>query len=58
MNSIIESQWGILLSVLGTNIWSGQLPQLYDSEAIAWGALRYGRYTSFLIINSLAVFFV
>ena len=39
MNSIIDSQFEILLSVQGTNIWSGQQPQQYNSQAIAWGGL-------------------
>ena len=42
MNSIIDNQWSILLSVQGTNIWSGQQPQQYNSQAVAWGGLRYG----------------
>ena len=37
MNTIIDNQWNILLSVQGTNIWSGQQPQQYNSQAIAWG---------------------
>ena len=41
MNSIIDNQWSILLSVQGTNIWSGQQPQQYNSQAVAWGGL-YG----------------
>ena len=41
MNSIIDNQWDILLSVQGTNIWSGQQPQQYNSQAVAWGGLRY-----------------
>lgn len=41
MNSIIDNQRDILLSVEGTNIWSGQQPQQYNSQAIAWGGLRY-----------------
>ncbi|KAF8447559.1 OPT oligopeptide transporter protein-domain-containing protein [Boletus edulis BED1] len=41
MNSIIDSQWEILLSVQGTNIWSGQQPQQYNSQAIAWGGLGH-----------------
>ena len=41
MNSIIDNQRSILLSVEGTNIWSGQQPQQYNSQAIAWGGLRY-----------------
>ncbi|KAF8124327.1 OPT oligopeptide transporter protein-domain-containing protein [Boletus edulis] len=41
MNSIVESQREILLSVQGTNIWSGQQPQQYNSQAIAWGGLSH-----------------
>ena len=40
MNTIIDNQRDILLSVQGTNIWSGQQPQQYNSQAIAWGGLR------------------
>lgn len=40
MNSIIDNQRPILLSVEGTNIWSGQQPQQYNSQSIAWGGLR------------------
>ncbi|KAG1834048.1 OPT oligopeptide transporter protein-domain-containing protein [Suillus subalutaceus] len=39
MNSIIDNQREILLSVEGTNIWSGRQPQMYNSQAIAWGGL-------------------
>ncbi|KZO97758.1 OPT superfamily oligopeptide transporter [Calocera viscosa TUFC12733] len=41
MNSIIDNQRDILLSVEGTNIWSGQQPQQYNSQAIAWGGLAH-----------------
>ncbi|KAG1756630.1 OPT oligopeptide transporter protein-domain-containing protein [Suillus paluster] len=41
MNSIIDNQREILLSVQGTNIWSGQQPQSYNSQAIAWGGLAH-----------------
>ncbi|KAG1841045.1 OPT oligopeptide transporter [Suillus subluteus] len=41
MNSIIDNQREILLSVQGTNIWSGQQPQMYNSQAIAWGGLSH-----------------
>lgn len=37
MNSIIKAQREVLLSVEGTNIWSGQLVQSYNAQAIAWG---------------------
>ncbi|KAI9461199.1 OPT oligopeptide transporter protein-domain-containing protein [Lactarius psammicola] len=41
MNSIIDNQREILLSVEGTNIWSGQQPQQYNSQSIAWGGLSH-----------------
>lgn len=41
MNSIIDNQREILLSVEGTNIWSGQQPQQYNSQAVAWGGLGH-----------------
>jgi OPT family small oligopeptide transporter len=41
MNSIINNQKEILLSVEGTNIWSGQQPQQYNSQAVAWGGLSH-----------------
>ncbi|KAH7927126.1 OPT superfamily oligopeptide transporter [Leucogyrophana mollusca] len=41
MNSIVEQQMTILLSVEGTNIWSGQQPQQYNSQAVAWGGLSH-----------------
>ena len=41
MNSIIDNHREILLSIQGTNIWSGQQPQQYNSQAIAWGGLSH-----------------
>ncbi|KAG9224893.1 hypothetical protein PTI98_009892 [Pleurotus ostreatus] len=46
MNSIIDNQRDILLSVEGTNIWSGQQPQQYNSQAIAWGGLSHELFAS------------
>ncbi|KAI0058136.1 OPT oligopeptide transporter [Artomyces pyxidatus] len=46
MNSIIDSQRSILLSVEGTNIWSGQQPQSYNSQAIIWGGLSHELFTA------------
>lgn len=46
MNSVIDSQRDILLSVEGTNIWSGQQPQSYNSQAIAWGGLAHELFAS------------
>jgi hypothetical protein len=37
MTSITTNQRDILLSVEGTNIWSGQGVQSFNSQAIAWG---------------------
>ena len=53
MNTIIDNQRDILLSVQGTNIWSGQQPQQYNSQAIAWG-LRL----VFIFYHSASKFFV
>lgn len=39
MRTIVSSQRDILLDVQGSNVWSGQQVQDYNSAAIAWGAL-------------------
>ncbi|KAF7302311.1 OPT oligopeptide transporter [Mycena chlorophos] len=39
MKVIIKAHAPILLSVQGTNIWSGQQVQSFNSDAISWGAL-------------------
>lgn len=39
MSTITTSQREILLSIEGTNIWSGQTIQTFNSQAIAWGGL-------------------
>ena len=39
MRTIVTSHREILLDVQGSNIWSGQQVQSYNSDAIAWGAL-------------------
>ncbi|SCV71209.1 BQ2448_2797 [Microbotryum intermedium] len=44
MKSIISAQREILLSVQGTNIWSGQQVQSYNSQAVAWGAFAKSMY--------------
>ncbi|KAJ5553733.1 hypothetical protein N7494_003111 [Penicillium frequentans] len=41
MNSIVTNQREILLSVEGTNIWSGQQPQQYNTLSVAWGGLAH-----------------
>ena len=39
MFSIVDNKRDILLSIEGSNVWSGQHVQQYNSQAIAWGAL-------------------
>ncbi|SCZ90386.1 BZ3500_MvSof-1268-A1-R1_Chr1-3g01957 [Microbotryum saponariae] len=39
MNSIIDSHREILLSVEGSNLWSGNIVQSFNSDAVTWGAL-------------------
>ncbi|PPQ75658.1 hypothetical protein CVT24_010578 [Panaeolus cyanescens] len=39
IKTIISSRREILLQVQGTNIWSGQQVQSFNSNAISWGAL-------------------
>ncbi|GAA5879973.1 hypothetical protein JCM16303_004422 [Sporobolomyces ruberrimus] len=53
MKSVINSQRELLLSVQGSNIWSGQQVQSFNSQAIAWGALAkhmYGPSSNYFII--------
>lgn len=39
MNSIISNRHDTLLSIQGSNVWSGQQVQQYNSQAIVWGGL-------------------
>lgn len=39
MQSIVENERDILLSIEGTAVWSGQNVQQYNTQGIAWGAL-------------------
>ncbi|KAI0628167.1 OPT oligopeptide transporter [Trametes polyzona] len=39
MKSVIEGNRPLLLAVQGSNVWSGQQVQSYNSNAITWGAL-------------------
>jgi hypothetical protein len=38
-NEIITNQFDTLLSIEGTNVWSGQQAQAFNSLAVAWGGL-------------------
>lgn len=46
MKTILSSQRDVLRQVQGTNIWSGQQIQSYNSGAIAWGALGQPLYAT------------
>jgi hypothetical protein len=46
MKSVLSSQRDILLEVQGSNVWSGQQVQSFNSDAIAWGALGKTLYAS------------
>ncbi|GAA5873783.1 hypothetical protein JCM1840_002073 [Sporobolomyces johnsonii] len=53
MKSVISNQREILTSVQGSNIWSGQQVQSFNSQAVAWGALAkhmYGPGSTYFII--------
>lgn len=41
MGSILLRQHDLLTSVEGTNAWSGQQVQEYNSQAIAWGGFSH-----------------
>ncbi|KAH6893967.1 peptide transporter MTD1 [Coprinopsis sp. MPI-PUGE-AT-0042] len=45
MKTIITTHRSILLDVQGSNIWSGQQPQGFNSNAITWGALAQHLYS-------------
>lgn len=46
MKTVLSSHREILRDVQGTNIWSGQQVQSYNSDAISWGALGKPMYAS------------
>ncbi|KAI5117568.1 hypothetical protein M0805_009646 [Coniferiporia weirii] len=45
MKVIVQAQREVLLDVQGTNVWSGQQVQSFNSDAISWGALGNKLYT-------------
>ncbi|KAJ8079375.1 hypothetical protein PM082_021880 [Marasmius tenuissimus] len=45
MKVIIASHREVLLDVQGSNIWSGQQVQTFNSDAVTWGALSEHLYT-------------
>jgi hypothetical protein len=40
-NQIVSNQFDILISVEGSNVWSGQQAQAFNSLAVAWGGLSH-----------------
>ncbi|KAF9255108.1 OPT oligopeptide transporter [Marasmius fiardii PR-910] len=61
MTTVVSSQREVLRAVQGTNVWSGQQVQSFNSAAIAWGALgkplyatgtRYG-FVPYMLIAGL-----
>ncbi|BGP50986.1 hypothetical protein JCM10450v2_006912 [Rhodotorula kratochvilovae] len=53
MKSVISAQRELLLDVQGSNIWSGQQVQSFNSQAVSWGALAkhmYGPGSPYFII--------
>ena len=63
MRSVLANNREILLDVQGSNVWSGQQIQSYNSEAISWGALatplygvgaRYG-FVPWMVLVGLVV---
>ena len=44
-NEIITNQFDILKSVEGTNIWSGQQAQTFNSNAVTFGGLAHEMYS-------------
>ncbi|KAK3343362.1 OPT superfamily oligopeptide transporter [Neurospora tetraspora] len=53
MNSIVDNRREILLSVQGTNIWSGQNVQTFNAQAVAWGGAAneiFGRHGTYWMV--------
>jgi hypothetical protein len=40
MVSVVDEQRDILLNPIGTNVWSGQVPQSANSAAVTWSLAR------------------
>ena len=52
MISVVDAQREILLDPVGTNVWSGQVPQSANSAAVTWSLAKqlYGRDGTYFII--------
>lgn len=40
MVSVVDAQREILLDPIGTNVWSGQVPQSLNSAAVTWSLAK------------------
>lgn len=40
MISVVDAQREVLLKPIGTNIWSGQVPQSLNSAAVTWSLAK------------------
>ena len=40
MVTVVDAQREILLTPIGTNVWSGQIPQAANSAAVTWSLAR------------------
>ena len=40
MVSVVDRQREILLNPIGTNVWSGQVPQTVNSAAVTWSLAK------------------
>jgi hypothetical protein len=61
MKQVISNQREILLDTQGSNVWSGQQVQSFNSQAVSWGALAkyfYGPGSTYQIIPYWCVFSV
>jgi hypothetical protein len=52
MVSVVDAQREILLDPIGTNIWSGQVPQSLNSAAVTWSLAKelYGPKGPYFVI--------
>ena len=58
MVSVVDAQREILLSPIGTNVWSGQIPQSHNSAAVTWSLVKelYGFNGPYWIVPLSLVF--
>lgn len=52
MISVVDAQREVLLKPIGTNVWSGQVPQSLNSAAVTWSLAKqlYGLHGPYIVI--------